>query len=220
MDKHCANCIYRCYITAGLYCCDYIGYTGHARSLICPSGARCTEKKTVQRTPPNPNGRPKAVFDEAVCSPASPRLERPRADSERGGIAEIGGQAMTREEAIDILAESKRQNEVMRDNPSTFLVSHQMADGVKNAERRIAALNLALSALRPVSREQVERVRGEWINTNKEVEQMCKCSKCGYPISYFWSRTPFCPICGAPMTDEAVEMVMERWEELNDGKGD
>ena len=66
---------------------------------------------------------------------------------------------MTREEAIDILAESKRQNEVMRDNPSTFLVSHQMADGVKNAERRIAALNLALSALRPVSREQVERVR-------------------------------------------------------------
>lgn len=47
---------------------------------------------------------------------------------------------MTREEAIDILAESKRQNEVMRDNPSTFLVSHQMADGVKNAERRIAAL--------------------------------------------------------------------------------
>ena len=67
MDKHCADCIYRCYITAGLYCCDYIGYTGHARSLICPSGARCTEKKTVQRTPPNPNGRPKAVFDEATC---------------------------------------------------------------------------------------------------------------------------------------------------------
>lgn len=64
---------------------------------------------------------------------------------------------MTREEAIDILAESKRQNEVMRDNPSTFWVSHQMADGVKNAERRIAALNLALSALRPVSREQVKR---------------------------------------------------------------
>ena len=53
-------------------------------------------------------------------------------------------------------------------------------------------------------------VRGEWINTNKEVEQMCKCSKCGYPISYFWSRTPFCPNCGAPMTDEAVDMVLKR----------
>ena len=51
MDKHCANCIYRCYITAGLYCCDYIGCTGHARSLICPPGARCTEKKTVLTQP-------------------------------------------------------------------------------------------------------------------------------------------------------------------------
>ena len=69
---------------------------------------------------------------------------------------------------------------------------------------------MAAAALRPVSREQVERVRGEWINTNKEVEQMCKCSKCGYPISYFWSRTPFCPNCGAPMTDEAVDMVLKR----------
>ena len=78
----------------------------------------------------------------------------------------------------------------------------------------------ALSALRPVSREQVERVRGEWINTNKEVEQMCKCSKCGYPISYFWSRTPFCPNCGAPMTDEAVDIRLKELEALKDGKGD
>ena len=80
---------------------------------------------------------------------------------------------MTREEAIAVLEESKRQNEIMRDNPSTFWASYQMADGVKNAERRIAALDLALSALRPVSREQVEKVwRGEWIeepyNTKSE----------------------------------------------------
>lgn len=40
------------------------------------------------------------------------------------------------------------------------------------------ALDMALTALRPVSREQVEKVwRGEWVNTNKEVEQICKCSK-------------------------------------------
>lgn len=39
--------------------------------------------------------------------------------------------SMTQKEAIAVLAESKRQNEVMRDNPSTFWVSHQMADGVK-----------------------------------------------------------------------------------------
>ena len=69
MDKHCANCIYRCYITAGLYCCDYIGYTGHARSLICPPGARCTEKKTVQRTPPNPNGSQRLYLTrQHVCN--------------------------------------------------------------------------------------------------------------------------------------------------------
>ena len=26
---------------------------------------------------------------------------------------------------------------------------------------------------------------------------------------------PFCPFCGKPMTDEAMEMVMERLEELH-----
>lgn len=45
-------------------------------------------------------------------------------------------------------------------------------------------------------------VHGKWVNTNKEVEQMCKCSACGYPISYFWSRTPYCPHCGAKMDKE------------------
>ena len=64
---------------------------------------------------------------------------------------------MTREEAIAVLEESKRQNEIMRDNPSTFWASHQMAAGVNNAKRRIEALDVALSALRPVSRETVEK---------------------------------------------------------------
>ena len=27
----------------------------------------------------------------------------------------------------------------------------------------------------------------------------------------------FCPFCGKPLTDEAVEMVMERWEAMKDG---
>lgn len=43
---------------------------------------------------------------------------------------------------------------------------------------------------------------GRWVNTNKEVEQMCKCSECGYPVSYFWSRTPYCPNCGALMRED------------------
>jgi hypothetical protein len=113
---------------------------------------------------------------------------------------------VTREEAIDILAESKRQNEVMRDNPSTFWVSHQMADGVKNAERRIAALNLALSALRPVSREKVERV---WPGC-----KMCKTPSIAPPVGFY------CPWCGAPRTAEAKTNLRKRLEALNDGKGD
>ena len=116
---------------------------------------------------------------------------------------------MTREEAIDILAESKRQNEVMRDNPSTFWASHQMADGVKNAERRIAALDMALSALRPVSREQVEKV---WKGgQEKDVTMRYICKLCGCVTI---EEIDFCPYCGAAHTEKAVEMVMERLEEL------
>lgn len=124
---------------------------------------------------------------------------------------------MTQEEAIDILAESKRQNEVMRDNPSTFWASHQMADGVKNAERRIAALDIALSALRPISREQVEKAwTAEW--TVDEFGH--KCSKCGeyLPDGEDVRKPQFCPECGRAMTDEAVEMVLERMEALYEQK--
>ena len=129
---------------------------------------------------------------------------------------------MTREEVIAVLEESKRQNEVMRDNPSTFWVSHQMADGVKNAERRISALDMALTALRPVSREQVEDVwRGEWGGSadgyadGELVYDTWECSQCGYVIDE--EDDPdmlpqFCPKCYAAMTDEAVQMVMERLE--------
>lgn len=89
---------------------------------------------------------------------------------------------MTLEEAIDILAESKRQNEVMRDNPSTFWASHQMADGVKNAERRIVALDMALSALRPVSREMVERMRGSGLSRMQAKETAGKSVPCATPL--------------------------------------
>ena len=46
------------------------------------------------------------------------------------------------------------------------------------------------------------------------------CSKCGYSTGIrFWS-SDFCPNCGAPLTDEAVDMVMERLEALGYGKDD
>ena len=126
---------------------------------------------------------------------------------------------LTREEAIAVLAESKRQNEVMRDNPSTFWVSHQMADGVKNAERRIAALDMALSALRPVSREQVEKVwRGEWKGVPKLGVYDMACSKCGYSPGIRFYSSEFCPNCGAPMTDEAVDILLKRLGVIKDGE--
>lgn len=126
---------------------------------------------------------------------------------------------MTREEATDILKESKRQNEVMRDNPSTFWASHQMAAGVNNAKRRIEALDVAFSALRPVRREQVERVwRGEWVHKRSPYDyKIFVCKKCGKQISIQGENMDFCPACGAAQTDEAVQMVLERLEALKDG---
>ena len=138
--------------------------------------------------------------------------------------------SMTREEAIAVLEESKRQNEIMRDNPTTFWASYQIADGIKNTKRRIDALDAALTALRPVSREQVEKVwRGKWIKELRQTyipveydEQgevilhdfvVYHCSICGRENT---KEEPFCN-CGAPMTDEAVEMVMERLEEMRNG---
>ena len=122
---------------------------------------------------------------------------------------------MTNKEAIATLEESKRQNKIMIDNPSTFWASHQMAEGVKNAKRRIEAFEIALSALRPVSREQVEKAwTAEW--TVDEFGH--KCSKCGeyLPDGEDVRKPQFCPECGRAMTDEAVQMVMERLEALRE----
>lgn len=83
------------------------------------------------------------------------------------------------------------------------------------------AIDIAVPALRPVSREQVEKVwRGKWkYSHTSEIDHFAvvKCSKCGYEafaISLFVKDGNFCPSCGAPMTDEAVQMVMERLEAL------
>ena len=80
------------------------------------------------------------------------------------------------------------------------------------------------AALRPVSREQVEKVfggkweeetyttvsgRGRVIHSKKYT-----CSVCGKANGR--AKTNFCPHCGASQTDEAVEMVMERMEALHD----
>ena len=66
------------------------------------------------------------------------------------------------------------------------------------------ALKVALSALRPVSREQVEKMWPGCINCHDK-ERLAKHIHC-------WPS--FCPVCGKPLTNEAVQMVMERLEAL------
>lgn len=70
---------------------------------------------------------------------------------------------MTNEEAIAVLEESKRQNEIMRDNPTTFWKISDMEAGIENAKKRILALDAAISAIRHVSARQpltMEQLRG------------------------------------------------------------
>lgn len=119
---------------------------------------------------------------------------------------------MTREEAVEIIE---------------FAKTYISKDGLIKQ-----ALDLALTALRPVSREQVEKVwRGEWEFDAAEPNGKfggIRCSKCHAAVSFGGENAfhnakafdSFCPFCGAPMTDEAVQMVMERMEALKDGKGD
>ena len=109
---------------------------------------------------------------------------------------------MTREEAVEIL-----------------MTAREMYPG-KSVIRD--AFTLALAALRPVSREQVERVwpRCEVCKNAKYVTGAV--SAVAPHDAYHEIETDaegdfdFCPVCGKPLTDEAEEMVMERWEALKD----
>ena len=80
------------------------------------------------------------------------------------------------------------------------------------------SVDLALAALRPVSWERVEKVwRGEWDYPTCEWN-LPKCPKCGCNSkdATYGHKNNFCPRCGAAMTDEAVDIVMERLEALKD----
>ena len=112
---------------------------------------------------------------------------------------------MTREEASEVITIIR--GEV---RPAVQEEWEQIA-----ADVCIEALDLAIAALRPITREQVEKMRGEWIIEDAgDGDRRKKCSLCNQPISGWWGRDRFCANCGAPMTDKAVDMVMERMEEV------
>ena len=102
---------------------------------------------------------------------------------------------MTREEAIEELERLLRHWDDLENDKRCFWGYDK------------EALDLALSALRPITREQVEKV---WRGCEK-------CNGAGEYSRYAENLTKillakYCPHCGRPLTDEAVDMVMERLE--------
>ena len=116
---------------------------------------------------------------------------------------------MKLEEAIVYFESLLKRFEEMHETETSYW-------GKVHTETTIEAIRTALSALRPVSRERVRR--GKIIETIKDGRANRVFSCCGRDFTELtcWLIPDFCPACGAPMTDEAVEMVMERLEALND----
>ena len=105
---------------------------------------------------------------------------------------------MTREEAIEELERLLRHWDDLENDKRCFWGYDK------------EAVALALAALRGPTREQVEKV---WRGCEK-------CNGAGEYSRYAENLTKillakYCPHCGRPLTDEAVQMVMERLEALH-----
>ena len=114
--------------------------------------------------------------------------------------------SMTREEAIELLRDTPIDIRSTReDDIHTLYATAQM---------------MATDALRPVSWERVEKVwPGCHVCSGCKLciwNKTKKCNDCKNRNS-FRPLSDFCPRCGKPLTDAAVDMVMERLEALKDG---
>ena len=121
---------------------------------------------------------------------------------------------MTREKAIVLFEEQLTAAQVVLN--SGFGSNPGENDSLYRRRKEMA--EIALSALRPVSREQVEKVwRGEWDYPTCEWN-LPKCPKCGCNSkdAMYGHKNNFCPRCGEAMTDEAVDMVVRRLEALHE----
>ena len=125
--------------------------------------------------------------------------------------------SMTLEKAIKLLKQYQGYDPMFPDG-ETLKHAFDLTD---------ETVDTLLSALRPASREQVEKVWPGCPYCKEDGEGYVK--KFGaYSIQNGELTTghckpqkiKFCPHCSRPLTDEAVEMVMERLEALKDGKGD
>lgn len=105
---------------------------------------------------------------------------------------------MTREEAI------KAISDMILDMEYPNGVYHEKF--TEDESQKHLALYAVKKALRPVSREQVEKVwRGKWIHAMPILgsgDEEIRCSKCGNIVGF---ETDFCPNCGARMDKEAEQ---------------
>ena len=119
---------------------------------------------------------------------------------------------MTREEAIALFEKQLTAAQVVLD--SGFGSNTGENDFLYRRRKEMA--EIALSALRPVSREQVEKVwRGEWIGmTDDDGCTWLECSRCEYGLDSLEEPNHFCPACGSPMDDEAVDILYNNLKKL------
>ena len=122
---------------------------------------------------------------------------------------------MTREEAIVYFESLLKRFEEMHETETSYW-------GKVHTETTIEAIRTALTALQPVSREQVEKV---WPGCEA-------CKDAGVAIGEVQFYGPFegpidvsgnmhyCPNCGRPITPVARDRQGKRLEALKDGKGD
>ena len=130
---------------------------------------------------------------------------------------------MTREEAILLSAytgflfapDFSEVHKFCEDTLGRPIWTHEFADRCVQKEiqeklrPQIMELVQNIAALRPVSREQVEKV---WRGCEK-------CNGAGEYSRYAENLTKillakYCPHCGRPLTDEAMEILVKRMEEL------
>lgn len=80
---------------------------------------------------------------------------------------------------------------------------------------------MCAAALRPITHEQVEKMKGEWVPFRTiGGANGVMCGQCKYReyehVKY--TRFNFCPACGCPMTDEAVDILWKRLEAMQDAQ--
>ena len=89
----------------------------------------------------------------------------------------------------------------------------------------LEAVGMGIKALRSVSREQVEKVfpgcrsckscRSCVFSVHAIKDMPCKkCDPNAEGVLTEYKPSKFCPVCGKPLTDEAVEITMRRLEAI------